>query len=36
MFSPEEIRHLICGSEVIDWTEDEIFECINGTWLSKR
>ena len=30
MFSPEEIRHLICGSEVIDWTEDEIFECINA------
>ena len=30
IFSPEEIRHLICGSEVIDWTEDEIFECINA------
>jgi E3 ubiquitin-protein ligase TRIP12 len=30
MFSEVEIRQLICGAETIDWTEDEIFECINA------
>lgn len=30
MFSPQEIRQMICGNETIQWTEDEIFECINA------
>jgi len=30
MFKPVEIRHLICGDEKIEWTEEELFESITA------
>ena len=35
-FLPREIRNLICGDETIDWTEDDISECINAEHGYKR
>jgi hypothetical protein len=30
MFKPAEIRHLICGDDRIEWTEEELFESLNA------
>jgi len=35
-FLPREIRNLICGDETVDWTEDDLSECINAEHGYKR